>query len=144
MVNMVSLKKSVADRRAEKDALGSPETISADSRPEDEGISVNLDHHHLMKMGVGGGMKSGHKVEFGGTGTVERSETRSTPEGERHSATIRLNRGGMEHEGEEKAEERGEIKTEIMSAHDKAEQGRVDREAKKKSGASGAKVQEGA
>lgn len=141
MTKMVSLKKSAADRRAEKDAMGSRDVVSVPA--ENEGVTVNLDHHHLMNMGVGGGMKSGHKVSFNGTGTVERSESRSTPEGERHSATLRLDRGGIEHEGDEAEEERGEIKTEIMSAHDKAEQGRVDREAKAKSGKSGAKVKEG-
>ena len=29
---------------------------------EDEGVTVNLDHHHLMKIGVGGGMKSGQEL----------------------------------------------------------------------------------
>lgn len=99
MVKMVSLKKSAADRRAEKDALGTTDVPSVPA--EDEGVSVNLDHHHLMNMGVGGGMKSGHKVELHGTGTVERSETRSTKDGERHSATIRLHRGALEHEPDE-------------------------------------------
>ena len=69
MVKMVSLKKSAADRRVEKDALGSPDVPYVPA--EDEGVTVNLDHHHLMKMGVGGGMKSDHKVEFHGTGDVE-------------------------------------------------------------------------
>jgi hypothetical protein len=142
MVKMVSLKKSAADRRAEKDALGSKDVPYVPA--EDKGVMVNLDHHHLMNMGVGGGMKSGHKVTFHGTGTVERSESRSTPQGEKHSATLRLDRGGIEHEPAEGEEERGEIKTEIMSAHDKSEQSRIDREAKKKSGASGTKVKEGA
>jgi hypothetical protein len=127
MVKMVSLKKSPADRRAEKDALGSHDIPSVPA--EDEGVSVNLDHHHLMKMGVGGGMKSGHKVKLEGEGTVERSETRSTPEGERHSATIRLHRGGIEHEGEEKAEERGEIRTEIQKATAGSERAAADKDA---------------
>jgi hypothetical protein len=142
MVKMVSLKKSAADRRAEKDALGSPATPYVPA--EDQGVTVNLDHHHLMNMGVGGGMKSGHKVTLHGTGTVERSETRSSKDGDRHSATLRLDRGSLEHEPEEGEAERGEIKTEIMSAHDKSEQKRVDKEAKKKDGASGKKVPEGA
>jgi hypothetical protein len=110
---MVSLKKSAADRRAEKDALGEPGLATIPE--EDEGVRVNLDHHHLMKMGVGGGMKSGHKVDFSGSGSVERSETRSTPQGERHSATIRLNRGGIEHEGDKAGgdEDRQSIKGDL-------------------------------
>lgn len=142
MVKMVSLKKSSADRAADKEAMGSP-ALATDS-PDSQGISVNLEHHHLMKMGVGGGMKSGHKVEFGGTGTVERSETRSTPEGERHSATIRLNRGGLEHQGDEKAEERGEIKTELQNAVAGSERSRADKDAKRvdRKGQSGKKEAE--
>jgi hypothetical protein len=140
MVKMVSLKKSSADRRAEKDALGSPTVPYVPA--EDQGVTVNLDHHHLMNMGVEGGMKSGHKVDFHGTGTVERSETRSTPEGDKHSATLRLHRGAIEHEPEEKEEEKGEIRTEISKAHDKAEQSKMDREAKAKSGKSGKEIKE--
>lgn len=129
MVKMVSLKKSSADRRAEKDAMGSPEVIGVPA--ENEGVTVNLDHHHLMNMGVGGGMKSGHKVTFNGTGTVERSETRSGKDGDRHSATLRLDKGGMEHEGEEKAEERGEIKTELQKAMAGSERSKADKDASK-------------
>lgn len=128
MVKMVSLKKSAADRKAEKTAMGSTATPEA-GYPEDQGVSVHLDHHHLMKMGVGGDLKSGHKVSLEGEGTVERSETRSTPEGERHSASIRLHRGGIEHEGEEKAEERGEIRTEIQKAAAGSERAAADKAA---------------
>src|SRR5579859_8206871 len=94
MVKMVSLKKSAADKAAEKKAMGEPTIIS---RPdEDVGVTVRLDHHHLTKMGVHGDLKSGDDVEFHGKGKVERSETRSTPDGDRHSATVRLHRAGIE------------------------------------------------
>lgn len=120
MVKMVSLKKSSADKRAEKDALGS--TSVSDVPAEDEGVTVNLDHHHLMNMKVGGGMKSGHKVDFKGTGTVERSETRSTKDGDRHSATIRLDRGSLEHESEKGGDEdRTELKGELQKNYADAE-----------------------
>ena len=62
MTKMVSLKKTAAERRAEKDALG--ETSVFATPGEDEGVTVHLDHHQLMHMGVGGDMKSGHDVEF--------------------------------------------------------------------------------
>ena len=75
------------------------------------------------------------------SGDVERSETKSTPEGERHSATIRLKRGGLD-EGDEKKEERREIRTEINKAADKSEQKMLDREAKAKSGKSGVEIKE--
>lgn len=111
MAKMVRIEKTAADRNAEKDALG--ETGIASVEPGgDSGISLHLDHHHLMKMGVGGGMKSGQKVELSGRGTVERSETRSTPDGERHSATIHLTHAGADYEGskdDEKSDLRGEI-----------------------------------
>ena len=63
-------------------------------------MTVNLDHQHLMNMKGSDGelmglpyLKSGNDVEFAGRKIVERSETRSTPEGERHSATLRLQKG---------------------------------------------------
>lgn len=141
MVKMVSLKKSAADRRAEKDAMGSSDVVSVPA--ENEGVTVNLDHHHLMNMGVGGGMKSGHKVAFNGTGTVERSETRSGKDGDRHSATLRLDKGGMEHEGD-KAEPRAELKGELRKAVEGSERAKADRGDNKseKDAASGKQVAE--
>jgi len=119
MTKMVSLKKSAADRRTEKDALGETAAV-VDESPEHEGIAVHLEHHHLMKLGVGGALKSGHKVELHGAGTVERSETRSTKDGERHSATIRLHKGAIEHEAD-RDEERDNLRSEIAKNTDAME-----------------------
>lgn len=120
MVKMVSLRKSAADKRAEKDSLGVP------ASPADDGgdLRVHLDHHHLTKLGVGGGLKSGHKVSFSGEGTVESSSTRSENGEDRHSATLRLNKGGVEHEGdmERDAEERAGLRNEIEKIHGKSEE----------------------
>lgn len=111
MVKMVRLEKTATDRKAEKDALG--ETGIASVVPDgDSGISVHLDHHHLEKLGIGGALKSGNKVELSGRGTVTRAESRSTPEGDRHSATIHLSHGSMESEadkGADKTDLRNEI-----------------------------------
>ena len=66
MVKMVSLKKSAADKRAEKDALGSRHVLYVPA--ENEGVIVNLDYHHLMNMKgsdgapLAGGMKSGNTL----------------------------------------------------------------------------------
>ncbi|MHB8272831.1 hypothetical protein [Bradyrhizobium sp.] len=111
MVKMVRLEKTASDRKAEKDALGEG-GIASVTPDGDSGISIHLDHHHLEKMGIGGGLKAGGKVELTGKGTVLRSESRSTPEGDRHSATIHLSHGGMDYEGskdDEKSDLRGEI-----------------------------------
>ena len=125
MVKMVSLKKSAADKRAEKDADGSPDIPMV--RAEDEGVSVNLDHHHLMHMKgedgepIAGRMKSGNDVEFHGRGTVERSETRSTKDGDRHSATLRLDKGALEHQpdrDEERTELRGNLEKNYADARE--------------------------
>ena len=116
MVKMVSLKKSAADRREEKATLGSPDVPYVPA--EDEGVTVNLDHHHLMNLKgsdgepIAGRMKSGNDIEFHGRGTVERSETRSTKDGERHSATLRMHRGAVEHEADQDGEREG-LKNEI-------------------------------
>lgn len=53
---------------------------------------------------VGGDLKSGDTVHFHGHGTVEKSETRSSPDGDRHSATVRFHHGGVEHEPIDRAE----------------------------------------
>jgi hypothetical protein len=62
---------------AQKDTLISSDVIAV---PANEFVSVNLDHHHLWKLGY---VKSGRQVAFRGRGAVERSETRSTKDGER-------------------------------------------------------------
>ena len=123
MVKMVSLKKSAADKKAEKDAMGEP--ALANPRDEDMGVTVHLDHHHLTKMGVNGDLSHGDPIEFHGKGHVERAETRSTPEGDRHSATLRIHRAGMEHEvkrggDEEKRDVRGDLEKAYSGVEEKA------------------------
>ena len=111
MVKMVRLEKSASDRKAEQDADGQP-GIASVVPDGDSGITLHLDHHHLEKLGVGGGLKSGGKVELSGKGTVLRSESRSTEDGDKHSATIHLSHGNMDYEGskdDERADLRGEI-----------------------------------
>jgi hypothetical protein len=120
MVKMVKLEKSAADKRADNDAAGSPKII--DVPDEHSGVTVNLDHHHLMKMGVGGGLKAGHKVEFSGRGTVLRSESRSTDQGERHTATLHMTHGGMEADGP-KDEDREGLRSEITKLAEKGSDG---------------------
>ncbi len=113
MSKMVSLKRPKSDKQ---ETAGVPKNDFV--HPEDEGVAVNLDHHHLMKLKGGDGapiagkMKSGHRVSFSGEGTVERSETRSGKDGERHSATLRLHKGAIEHEPDAD-DEREDLRTEI-------------------------------
>lgn len=127
MVKLVSLKKSAGDRAAEKDALG--ESGLVEPAAGEGNVSVNLEHHHLMKLKgsdgepMAGRMKSGDNVEFHGRGTVERSETRSTQDGERHSATLRLDKGAVEHDPAERdgQEGRADLKEEIAKNVSKME-----------------------
>lgn len=119
MVKMHNLRRTKADVDAEKKAMGGAkkgkdEPTTAYIPPEDDGARFELDHHHLTKMGLNGDLKSGDSVNFSGAGTVERSETRSSPEGDRHSATVRFHRGGVDHEpadrdGDAKADLRNDI-----------------------------------
>lgn len=124
MVKMVNLKKSKSDKKVDDAALGHPQ--SAAMNPEDSGLRLDLDHHHLEKLGVGGDMKSGDKVEFHGHGVVERSETRSQDGADRNSATIRIHKGGIEHEapkGEparDKTAIRGDLEKSYADVQDKA------------------------
>lgn len=102
MARMVSLKRPKPDK--------ADTTERAQPYPEDEGMHVHLDHHHLDRMGLGGKLKAGDKVKFSGEGRVERSETSSGNDGDRHSATLRLHKGGVDHdEAEEYDSPRGEL-----------------------------------
>lgn len=127
MVKMHDIRRTKADVAAEKKVLGVSRKDgdgqpSVYVPPEDDGARMEFEHHHLVKMGLGGDLKSGDTVHFHGHGTVERSETRSSPEGDKHSATIRFHHGAIEHEAEmTDAGERGKLRGDIESAHAKAE-----------------------
>jgi hypothetical protein len=122
MVKMADIRRSPADVKAEKKALGK-ESEMAYVPPEDDGARFELEHHHLTKMGVNGDLKSGDTLHFHGHGTVERSETSSTPDGEKHSATVRFHHGGVEHEMKSgDGEERMALRSDLEKAHGKAEE----------------------
>jgi hypothetical protein len=126
MVKMHDLRRTKADVSAEKKALGADrkgEVTSAYVPPEDEGARMEFEHHHLVKMGVGGDLKSGDTMHFHGHGTVEKSETRSSPEGDRHSATVRFHHGAVDHEFKSgDGEERLALRSDIEKSHGKAEE----------------------
>lgn len=125
MVKMHNLRRTKADVEAEKKAAGGgkkgrDEPATAYVPPEDDGARFDLDHHHLTKMGVNGDLKSGDTVHFQGHGTVERSETRSSPEGDRHSATIRFHKGGVDHEATDRdGDARADIRKDVAKAAEK-------------------------
>lgn len=119
MTRMVSLTKTAAERKAEKAAReAGPSTSPYEG--DDGGISVHLDHDHLTKMGVGGELKNGHKVNFSGEGHVEMAESRSTPQGDQHSARVRLTKGKMEHEAPEDDQGESDIHGDLSKSYDKA------------------------
>ncbi len=123
MVKMVNLKKSKSDSKAEKSADGM--VLPAAMAPDDAGLRLDLDHHHLEKLGVGN-MDHGDKVHFEGHGVVERAESHSDGGEARHSATVRFHKGGMDHEqprGEpqrDKTEIRGDLEKSYAGVTDKA------------------------
>ena len=123
MVKMVNLKKSKSDKKVEGDALGHVQ--NAAMSPDDVGLRLDLDHHHLEKLGVGN-MDHGDKVHFEGHGVVERAESHSDGGEARHSATVRFHKGGMDHEqprGEptrDKTEIRGDLEKSYAGVHEKA------------------------
>lgn len=125
MVKMVSLKKSAADRDAEKKAMGeSGRGILANSEDSD-GPTIHLEHHHLTNMKVGGGLKSGDKVHFEGEGHVESSESRMERGEPRHSARVRIKKMGIEAKsphGDE--DERAGLKNDIERSHAEHERGK--------------------
>lgn len=124
MVKMHNLRRTKADVDAEKKAMGRGKGKDAEVAvyvpPEDEGARFELEHYHLTKMGVNGDLKSGDTVHFHGHGTVERSETRSSPEGDRHSATIRFHKGGVDHEAADRdGDARADIRKDVAMAAEK-------------------------
>lgn len=125
MVKMHNLRRSSSDVKADKAASGNkngePTSYVA---PEDEGARFELEHHHLVKMGLGGNLKSGDEMEFHGKGTVEKSETRSSPEGDRHSATVRFHKGGIDDSGAKAVTRETEgkgLRSELEKVHGKSE-----------------------
>jgi hypothetical protein len=124
MTAMKNLRRTAADVKAEKSAQGEDRkgnSIDVYVPPEDDGARFELQHHHLTKMGLNGSLKSGDGVHFTGQGTVEKSETRSSPEGDRHSATIRFHKGAVDHDAKgEEAEGKKGLRSDLETAHDKA------------------------
>jgi hypothetical protein len=121
MVKMADLRRTKADVAEEKKALGAQRKGDVSTPyvpPEDEGARMEFEHHHLEKMGVGGDLKSGDTVHFKGHGTVERSESRSSPDGDRHSATIRFHHGSVDHEPQDSGDDRAKsgIRGDLESA----------------------------
>ena len=74
----------------------------------------------MKKLGVEGGFKAGHKVEFHGKGVVEHAHDDSSPEGDRHSVTLALHHGAIEHEAD-RDEERDNLRSEIAKNTNKME-----------------------
>jgi hypothetical protein len=135
MVKMHDIRRTATDVKAEKKALGR-DSETAYVPPEDDGARFELEHHHLTKMGLNGDLKSGDTVHFHGHGTVERSETRSSPDGDKHSATLRFHHAGAEHEPVN-GEARKDLRNELEQVH-----GKVAEKASTKAAAADKKVPE--
>lgn len=115
MVKMVSLKRTKQDKQAEKSALGRPGIASADEG--DGAISIHLEPHHLDKLGVGGGLRSGHKVTLHGEGTVDRAESFKDGDGKvKQRATLKLHKAGLEYTGSDIESDKHELRGEIERA----------------------------
>lgn len=125
MVKMVAMKKSAADRAAEKKAMDGGVRAMPENGEDAEGPTIRLEHHHLMNMGIGGGLKSGDKVRMESEGHVENSESRMRDGEPRHSATVRVKKLGVELKsphGDE--DERGALRNDIEKAHGESASGK--------------------
>jgi hypothetical protein len=117
MVKMHDIRRSSADVKAEKKAMGR-DSEHAYVPPEDDGARFEFEHHHLEKMGVGGDLRHGDSVRFHGHGTVEQSTS-----GERNRATIRSHHGAVDREFKSgDGEERMALRSDLEKAHGKAEE----------------------
>jgi len=110
-MKVVALKKSTADKKADKDVgLSYP-------GGDDEGVSVHLSHHHLKKMGIDGELTPGHKVKFRGHGHVQSAEK------DGHARLV-LTHSGMDHEepdADDKGNERERIRSDLKKAYTESE-----------------------
>lgn len=117
MVKMHDIRRSASDVKAEKKGMGK-DSDHAYVPPEDDGARMDLDHHHLEKMGVGGALKHGDTVHFRGHGTVEEATS-----GDKNRATIRFHHGAVDHEPAEGERDDGERKS-IRGDLEKAAEGK--------------------
>lgn len=124
MTKMAAMKKSAADRAAEKKAMGETAAGPLQNSEDREGPTVHLEHHHLKNMGVGGSLKSGDKVRMEGEGHVEHSESRTVDGEARHSASIRFKKLGAELKSARgDVDERSALRNDIEKSHAQSEKG---------------------
>ena len=124
MTKMASMKKSAADRAAEKRAMGETASGLLQNSEDREGPAVHLEHHHLKNMGLTD-LKSGDKVHMEGEGHVEHSESRKETDGDHMRATVRFHKMGAELKSPRgDVDERGALKNDIEKAHAQSEKGR--------------------
>lgn len=103
-MKMVSLKRSAADKKAEKDARAEPSGID-DSM---DGADLHLEDHHMEKMGISPTLPHGHPITLHAEGTIHRSS--DGPEGGR--MTIHVHKAGADYD-EPQAEREGSLRGEI-------------------------------
>jgi hypothetical protein len=111
-MKMVSLKRSKADKDVSKDAGAMLSTID-DSQ---DGADLNLEDHHMEKMGISPTLPHGHPISLHAEGTVHRSS--DGPEGGR--MTIRVHKAGAEYD-EPAAEKEGSLRGEIEKNTEESE-----------------------
>src|ERR1700733_9715788 len=98
-MKMANLKRTAAEKNAEKDAGAEPSSIDDSA----DGADLHLEDHHMEKMGISPTLPHGHPITLHAEGTVHRSS--DGPEGGR--MTIRVHKAGAEydepHEEKEKS-----------------------------------------
>lgn len=110
-MKVVALKKSAADRKADKDSGSVP-------YGDEEGLSVHLSDRHLKKMGIDGNLTPGRKVKLRGHGHIQSAEKDG-------HARLTLTHAGMEQHGEpdadDKSSERKGRRSDIEQAYSESE-----------------------
>lgn len=126
MVAMKSMKMTKAERDATEGADGMPGNGS-----QRDGVPLQLDHDHIMKLGMKGPLPHGTKVEMGGHGEVTESGTHEVDGEPRHHMTITMTRAGVEPQ-ETATDRRDDLRADIEKASKVA-----DRVATQETGRSG-------
>lgn len=126
-MKMKSMKEAKADKEAEATAMGQRGN-GAYEQPDNEGVDVHLEHHHLAKLQMTEPLDHGTPVSLQGDGHVKEWHTSEGPDGEpRHRATITMTRLGAEHDAA--TDDRGGLRGDIKTITDASEGARANRAA---------------
>jgi hypothetical protein len=118
-VALKNMRRTAAERKSD-----SPDDGPASTRvPEHDDVEVQLQHHHIEKLGLKGPLPHGTKIQFTGEGEIADSGTREgySDAEPQHHMTLRLRRAELD-QGNGADERRKDVRGDVERAADQVEQ----------------------